>query len=103
MQTSLGSEGRTRPAFPASVPRDGEDRNGPQGAGNEASSVTLPKDGNAFRGRGERFRVSPVTEVRCRVVPVACSAGQSDLAPRLGCALQLAEQRGLNTSAEEQP
>jgi hypothetical protein len=49
-------------------------------------SISLPKDGGAIRGIGEKFTANPVTGIASMSVPLAVSPGRAGFAPQLSLA-----------------
>jgi hypothetical protein len=48
-----------------------------------APTLSLPKDGGAIRGRGEKFAANPVAGTDSMSVPIATSPGRCGFGPQL--------------------
>ena len=69
------------PAYPNKEPVSKEASPEQQAA--QAPTISLPKDGGAIRGMGEKFAASPVTGTGSKSVPTATSLGRSGFGPQL--------------------
>jgi Salmonella virulence plasmid 65kDa B protein len=68
----------------SSSPGSGSDTGGKESFQISAPSISLPKDGGAIRGIGEKFTANPVTGTGYLSVPIATSPGRSGFGPQLG-------------------